>query len=426
MDRHWRFRTSTLKTLQSVPFLWGTAVSGHQVDGNNVRSDWWTWEQHPGHITDGTSSGPAINFWHHWHEDLDLAASLGTNAFRFSLEWARIVPTRGSIDSSVLAHYETLIRGCQERGLEPIVTVWHFSLPQWFAERGGWRSATALEDWTSYLQGVIPLLKRTGVRFVCTLNEPEIYVHQSYRQGTWPPGERSVLHAWSVYKTLATVHRRAYRLLHADIDWQPVVLLVVNHAWLETAHQNGLSAWMERRARSVMQWISAQQFLRWVHRDFDCLGLNYYFRNRIQWEGFRAGWKIRNPNRWTSDLGWDIDPDGLRHLLISLQSVHRPIMITENGLADARDRSRTLFLTEHISSLRDALNHESPVIGYLHWSLLDNVEWSHGKSPRFGLIAVDYESQERYPRPSANAYRALISSNQQDFQHARDRAILTL
>lgn len=426
MDQHWRYRTSTLQTLREIPFLWGTAVSGHQVDGNNVHSDWWSWEKQPGHIADGTTSGIAVDFWHRWNEDLDQAVAMGTNAFRFSLEWARIVPRPGVVDAAVLEHYRTLIRGCRDRGLEPVVTLWHFSLPSWFADRGGWQSSACLQEWSSYLDAVMPLLRQEHVRFVCPLNEPEIYVHQSYRQGTWPPGRRSWKQAWRVYKTLATAQRMAYARLHADDSWRPIVVLVVNHAWLETTHADGFPAWMERLARSVIRWFTAERFLRWVQGDYDCLGLNYYFRNRIVWRGFRRGWGIQNPNTWTSDLGWDIDPDGLRHLLIDLKRLSRPILVTENGLADAKDATRIRFLKEHLSALHAALDAGTPVVGYLHWSLLDNVEWSHGKTPRFGLIAVDHRTQRRQLRPSSHAYHGMIAGHHVSFLRARDHAILSL
>ncbi|OIO50221.1 MAG: hypothetical protein COX12_00325 [Candidatus Brennerbacteria bacterium CG23_combo_of_CG06-09_8_20_14_all_44_41] len=387
-------------------FLWGAAISSYQTEGNNFASDWWQWEQQPGNIKDGSVSSSACDFWNQYETYLDYAKQAGMNALRISIEWARIQPEQNQWSQQALDHYKKIIGAMKQRGLEPIVTLWHFTLPLWFAKQNGWLNENAQEYFLQYVKRVYETLKN-GVRYWITLNEPSVYLFNGFITGSWPPGKKLALHqAVRIRNKLIRIHKAAYHILK---NQNTLVSIAANLSWDTGASQykniNRLLEWLPPRGND---WA----MLHATQRECDFIGLNYYFHNTIRANVLHPFASVtsshKDPSR-NSDIGWEIAPQGIYEVSKKLyKTFHKPIMITENGLADAKDEKRAQFIRDHVKNIAQAIEKNIPVIGYLHWSLMDNFEWALGKTPRFGLIEMDYNTMTAHPRQSLWEYGTLI------------------
>lgn len=402
-------------------FLWGTSTSAHQVEGDNRWNDWWTYEQR-GSLPH--RSGPACRHYELFERDFDLARSLGQNAHRFSVEWSRIEPEEGAWNSHALAHYGTVVRALQERGLEPIVTLHHFTNPAWFLRRGGWSRGDSPALFARYVEQVASHLG-AAVTYWLTVNEPTVYVMQGYIAGEWPPCRRGAW--WSavrVFRNLARGHVAAYRVLHRR---RPGAKVGFAHSApvirpCDPARPRDRLAAAVRDAlinRAFFHLIGARRrpFRRTAHLDF--LGLNYYTRDVVRSSGWGLGALIGRACRVrhhgddgpTSATGWEVYPAGLRAVLERFSRVGLPLFITENGIATDDDGLRRDFLAQHLTVLGEALDSGLDVIGYLHWSLFDNFEWTFGTGARFGLAEVNYRTQERTVRASGREFERVCREN---------------
>lgn len=383
-------------------FLWGAATSAHQVEGNNVHSDWWAWERAtPGLVP----SGRAVDHYHHFAEDFALARQLGHTAHRLSLEWARLEPRRGHWERSALLHYREVLQELQRQGLVSFVTLHHFTNPQWFAARGGWQRADAPELFAQYVRRAAQEFGEL-VDFWITINEPIVWATQAYWARRWPPPRHSVWQLVRAVRHLAAAHRLAYRALHAV---RPQVQAGVAQHFIAYRPLDERRV-ADRRWAALRSYLFNHLFFRLTGPSHDFIGVNYYFAEDV-------GWRAGKPRRgtWTgpvSDLRWPIYPAGLTQVLREAGRYGRPLYVTENGLADAADVQRGGFIRDHVAATLAARAAGVDVRGYLHWSLLDNFEWDLGFAPRFGLVAVDYRTMARMPRPSAYVYRALIEQAQ--------------
>lgn len=397
--------------MEAMPagFLWGTATSAHQIEGWNRHNDWWDFEPR--------FSLAACDFVRRFETDLDLARALGTNTFRLSLEWSRVEPRPGERDADAVAFYDRVFAACRERGLRPLVTLVHFTLPRWCASRGGWLDPETLAAFERHVEWVAERFGDT-VDLFCTINEPNVHAGASYISGIFPPGRRFRPDlAARCEAALVRAHVRAYRILHEVIDRKhPGQRLQVGPA------QHAI-AWrpsrldvlgLVRRGSERFNW----GFLDAIEDDpdtrgtFDFVGINYYMALESHlMSALRFGGVLKLPRSpGTSDLGWPIEAAGLTTILVeAARRYGRPVIVTENGIADSRDLLRPGFLTEHVHALERARAQGADVVGYYHWSLIDNFEWHEGFGPRFGLHAIDYETQERTARPSAAVYRAIIA-----------------
>jgi len=402
-------------------FYWGAATSSHQIEGGN-RNDWTEWERrnahrlaqsakrhppkggwpefilqsHPSPLEpENYISGGAVDHYNRFREDFDLAKSLGHNAHRFSLEWSRIEPEEGRFNGSEIAHYRAVIAALRERGLEPFVTLWHWTVPCWFSRKGGFAKRRNLKYFERFAERVAAELP--GVKFWLTLNEPEIYTLNGYGKGIWPPEKRNALAAFLTLRNLARAHRLAYRAIK-EKNPAAQVGIAKNNVYFEAYRQE----WWNAIVKRCMDWCWNFYFLNLIAGTQDFIGLNYYFHNRIR------GKTNQNENRKTNDMGWELYPEGIYYVLLDLRRYRLPIYITENGLADARDANRAWFMQETLAQIRRAISEDADVRGYFHWSLLDNFEWDKGFWPRFGLVEIDYRTLERKPRPSAWRYKELI------------------
>lgn len=413
----------TKKQALSFPkrFLWGAATSAHQVEGG-THNQWSTWElenanvratQAPHHWDDLDSwsqiageakkaktyiSGSAADHFARYREDFDLLDAMNMNAFRFSIEWSRVEPQEGAWDVAAVEHYKAYVAELKRRGIEPIVTLFHFTLPEWFAAKGGFEKRANVQYFVRYAERIVRELG-LAARHIITINEPKVYADESYLHGHWPPEMTSKWQYVKVMQNLANAHKQAARAIHG-INRRYKVAIAYNAAYFYP----GDDAWLSRISAQLMQWAHDDYFLRKVARHCDFLGVNYYFSKRVY------GYRVHNPEEKVSDMGWDLSPENIQFALERLHEKYRlPMMITENGLADASDEQRQWFITQTLSGMNKAMEHDVKLLGYLHWSLLDNFEWDKGTWPRFGLAAVDYATQQRTLRPSAIWFGKVIA-----------------
>ena len=339
---------------------------------------------------DNYISGKAVDHYNLYELDFNLLGKLNMNTFRFSVEWSRVEPTEGAWNAEALTHYKKYILALKARNIEPILTLFHFSLPVWFAEKGGFEKQRNIKYFVRFAEKTLSEMG-SGLRYVVTINEPEVYASQSYAVGNWPPNKSSRWQALKVYLNLARAHNRVAKMAH-KASRRYKVGIAKNVAY----HYAGDDAWLSRATAAAHRWASDDFFLGLIKRNLDWIGVNYYFSNRYY------GYRMHNPDKELSDLGWDMQPENLQPVLERLfVKYNKPLIVTENGLADQNDEFRQWWLTHTLLAMYRAMQNGVPLEGYLHWSLLDNFEWAHGRWPRFGLFAVDYITGKRTARKSA-------------------------
>ncbi len=428
----------TEKTLREFTFpkdfLWGAATSSHQVEGNNTNNDWWRWEQTR---VPRARSGQACDHWNRFEEDFTLARTLGHNTHRFSIEWSRIEPEEGQWDSAALAHYGEVIRSLRSKGMEPIVTLHHFTLPSWLARQDGWFSEKTPELFARYVEKVTEILG-SDVHYWMTLNEPAVYTYKGYLTGEWPPGVKSHEKAFKVFKNLLLGHVLAYEKIQKTYvrkNWKkPMVGLAQSVLIFRACSDRSLR---DRVAARFRHWMFNHLFVQALMRGraycvglfsihlpkantLDFIGLNYYTRDFVLHHGYgfpgilgQACTATVAQDRHTGKdnfLSWEIYPQGLHTFLKDFSRYKLPLLVSENGLGTDDDTERVDFIVEHLKAVALAMKEGAPVIGYLYWSLLDNYEWAEGFVPRFGLIEVNFATQERTVRNSARKFEKIIQS----------------
>lgn len=399
-------------------FLFGASTASHQVEGH-THNDWSEWERRkakefslraarklwPDYILnhfpnplqeENYISGRACDHYHRFREDFDIAKSLGHTAHRFSVEWSRIEPEEDKFDEREIAHYREVVAALRERGMEPFVTLWHYTLPVWLAQKGGIMNERFPEYFARYAERVSGAL--TDVSFWITINEPEVVAMCSYVLGMRPPEKRGIFRFYRSMSRMIRAHCAAYRSIK-NIAPKSRVGAAINMSWFESA--GGLVNDLMKR---LIDRFGNFYFLNRTIKDSDFIGFNHYARNCINW-GFN-----KNENKETTDVGWEVYPESIYQVLKQLQKYNTPIYITENGLADARDIKRGLFISRYLAYVKKAMHEGVNVRGYLHWSLLDNFEWDSGFWPCFGLVEVDYRTLERKIRPSALIYKKIIET----------------
>jgi beta-glucosidase len=372
-------------------FMWGAATSAYQVEGGIV-NDW----------TPHFDAKDATRHYQYFKRDFEMAKKLSHNTHRFSIEWSRIEPEEGNFVPEELAHYEKVIDELHRQGVEPIITLHHFTNPQWFAKKGGWANAQAPQYFKRYVDFVFSNLG-SKARFWITINEPMVYIAKLYFE---PKPRRLIknqtpLNAVNSIRNLIKGHCLAYELMHSE-KTSVQVGIAKNNTFYQSADKNPINLLI----KIISDYFDNQYFLNQIRNHQDFIGLNYYFRNRIKL-GFN-----KNENREISDMGWEIYPEGIYHVLKQLKHYSKPIIITENGLADKKDKKREKFIKQHLYWMYKAMNEGVDVRGYLHWSLLDNFEWQDGSKPRFGLVEVDYTTYRRKIRKSALEYAKICKTNQ--------------
>ncbi|NJC97376.1 MAG: glycoside hydrolase family 1 protein [Anaerolineae bacterium] len=413
-------------------FLWGTATAAHQVEGNNTNNQWWQWEQ-AGH-TDGTS-GLACDWWGgRWKEDFDRAAEAGQNAHRLSVEWSRIQPTPEAWDEDALERYRAMLRGLKERGMTPMVTLHHFTDPIWLEEVGAWETEAVIPLFEKFVRKTVDALKEYCT-YWCTFNEPSGYALNGYvgggLSGNFPPGKNNIRLAMRVQTNMIRSHVAAYHAIHKIQPEARVGIathyrsLVPHHAWspLDKALarnafnlvNNGFPmALAKGYIRSVLGTIRIPE----ARGMQDYFGFNYYTRNRVTFDLLSPSTlfsKSHYPKDGDfSDKNFLVnEPDGMFEGLkwVVRTFPNLPIIVSENGFADAEDKVRPRYIAQHLHQLGRGVHCSWPLKGYFHWTLVDNFEWDQGWTLRFGLWALDVATQKRTKRPSADLYAEICKEN---------------
>ena len=413
-------------------FRWGTATASHQVEGGNDNNQWSVWEQTSGRIANDDRCGLACDWWANAEADFDRMVELGLNAHRLSLEWSRIEPRDGVFDEAALDRYRAMLLGLRRRGIEPMVTLHHFTNPIWLEERGGWiEHDVVVPRFERFVRKVVKALGDLCDLW-CTVNEPNIYAVMGYLSGgRMPPGRGGEIDSTlAVVRNLLLGHGAAYHVLH---EAQPLARVGLAHHMrlfqpltgspldgLMTRVYDGIfnNAVIEALTRgrwSALLRRGASVSARGLAGTLDWIGLNYYSRERVSFDRKNpAGLYGRiqfTPGAPLSDFGYgELHAEGMAPLLRKLARLDLPIYITENGLPDADDDQRPGFLLEHLRELWRHTQFNWRIEGYYHWTLVDNFEWGEGYRMKFGLYDLDPRTQVRTLRRSGMLYRDIVKT----------------
>lgn len=410
-------------------FLWGTATSSHQVEGNNKNNNWAAWEEEPGCIINDHRAGLACDWWGgRWKDDFDRAAEAGQNAHRMSIEWSRVQPTPDHWDESALDYYREMVRGLVERKMTPVITLHHFSDPIWLLQQGGWEHSGTPKKFARFVYKVVDALKEY-VNLWVTINEPNVYVYMGYIEGVFPPGKRDLKAAFKVMRNMVRGHAGAYHIIH---EVQPEARVGVAH--------NYRGFWPDRRMFPPDIWMAgilARNFndafpgalvkgkLNFAFRSDriseaagtqDFIGVNYYTADLVRFAPLAFGSLFHKrhfpQDAEISSTGFIANvPQGMMETLKWAKRFKKPIIILENGVEDAEDSLRPRYMIEHIHQVWRAVNENYPIKGYFCWTLVDNFEWERGWTQRFGLWNLNTETQARIRRPSGYLYEAICREN---------------
>lgn len=412
-------------------FLVGAATAAHQVEGNNTNSDCWALE----HMKDSGYTEPsldAVDHYNRYEEDITLMAEVGLNAYRFSLEWARIEPQEGVFDGKEIEHYRSVIRCCKAHGIEPIVTLHHFSSPKWLITKGGWEADTTPQDFARYTRYVMEQLG-SEIRYICTINEANMgiqvaaiakrYMQQMMAKMAASKTDGAVQVGMNLEKLMAS-RQAAAAAQNMEVFG---VAKVESFTSPRTAHGDELIMEAHKAARAVIretaphvkvgltlslhdiqalpggeenaakEWTEEfTHYLPAIEGD-DFLGVQNYTRSRIDASG-----SLPAPEgAELTQMDYEFYPEALENVI---RAVHKDfkgdLIVTENGIATADDSRRVEFINRALAGVHHCIDDGIPVKGYCYWSLLDNFEWQKGYSMTFGLIAVDRKTQTRYPKDS--------------------------
>lgn len=409
-------------------FFIGASTAAHQVEGNNIYSDYWAME----HMENSSFNEPsldAVDHYNRYEEDIRLLAEAGLNAYRFSIEWARVEPQPGVFDEVAIGHYSRVLECCHQNGVEPIVTLHHFTSPKWLIEQGGWEAEETVEKFAAYCRHVVEKLG-DQMRYVCTINEANMglqiaaisrrYMKMMQNKAS---AESSVQVGINIENTMME-RMKKQAMENARIFGTPQPQTFVSQRTeqgdilIMRAHQAAKAAMKKIKPglqvgitlslhdiqihpggedEAMREWN--EEFLHYVPyiKDDDFFGLQNYTRTLVGVEG-----SLPVPEgAETTQMGYEFYPQALANVIRKVhQELSLPVMVTENGIATPDDMRRIEFIRQAMEGVESCIDDGIPVLGYCHWSLLDNFEWQKGYSMTFGLIAVDRDTQERHPKPS--------------------------
>jgi beta-glucosidase len=369
-------------------FLWGTATSAYQIEGDSRNTDWWRFE----HAVDTTTvepCGDACDSWHRYEEDLDIVQSLGLNAYRFSIEWARVEPQQGAISSEALAHYREVIEACHRRSIKAVVTLHHFTLPLWAADAGGFENPD-VASWMGAYARVIGDAFGDLIDIACTVNEPNIVALMGYLLGHFPPAVTD----WDRFANVNTVMRACHvamrDALRAGPGDFPIGFCLSMQEWEAVQGGEDLVAMMVSEMEDgYLSSLSGDDFL----------GVQCYTKVQLGPEGL-----VPSTGELT-EMGYLFWPQCVEYTVRrAAQATDLPIIVTENGIGTNDDTQRIRYLEQALRGVKNTQEAGIDVRGYFQWSLLDNFEWALGYGPKFGIVAVDRTTFARTPKPSAQWY----------------------
>jgi len=401
-------------------FLWGVSTSAFQLEGSPC-ADWTSWDC-------ALQAYPQVTaHYERFREDFGLLKELGVNAYRFSLEWSRIQPEEDVWSEEAIEHYQEVANILNDLGIEPMVTLHHFTHPAWFSERSCWHEDKSAEAFLAYVKKMVSAIR--GVRYWLTFNEPLILLLGGYLEGCMPPGIRDYRLAIRALGNILRAHGMAYGIIHSEVSGARVGLAHNMAALAPWRRWNPLDRQLVHLARGFYNHCILEAFgtgrvtVRFPFRrpiafsvpiqgTLDFFGVNYYTRVHLRFNPFRKmGVELRHRDLGgygLTDMGWEIYPKGLRKVLELACALGVPLIVTENGIATTDSRRKIAFLRDHVEVLKRCYRDGMDIRGYFYWSLLDNYEWLHGLDKRFGLYSVDFSTLERKRTPAASYYSNLI------------------
>jgi beta-glucosidase len=439
------------KFLEFPPdFLWGASTAAYQIEGGwneggRGESIWDRFTHTPGNIANNDTGDSACDHYHRWRDDVDLMARLGLSAYRFSIAWPRVLPKgRGAPNAAGIDFYSRLIDYLLEKNIEPIVTLYHWDLPQAIQDAGGWLNRRTI-DWFAEYAGLMFRTFGDRVTWWVSINEPMVCSELGFDKGNHAPGVRDRATALQVFHHILMAHGDAVAAARAcasaiKIGIAPALIAAYPASDTTTDREAAQEAWAgangyqldplffgrypeqihHAHEQAGIQPVIISGDMDRIRRPIDFLGVNHYFsqfytRDR---NGSPVAVKHASVPAW-SDLGWPVFPPGITDLLLRLKADYgpQPIFITENGISlndsiaadgSVHDPRRTTFLKGFLEALHNAIKAGVDVRGYCHWSLMDNFEWAYGYGPRFGLTYIDYATQRRIIKESGYEYAAII------------------
>lgn len=420
-------------------FLWATGEDAYQHEGGNLNNDWARWELlNPSPIENGDVCGRSVDFYNRYEGDFELAQRDGQNAHRIGIEWSRLEPQQGIYDLNAWQHYEVMLGSLKRKGFTVFLNIWHFTLPLWAAEMGGWENTAVMERWEA-------LVRECAVRFAkyvdywSTMIDSQIYALSGYGLGDIPPNKKDLELAVKIYRTLIYAHARAYHIIkeHGAVEdngvrkvprvgiiyfffrYQPKGFFmdrvivgqtdrIFNWNFLDAVHNGIIDI-------NILMGPSVRESNSMLKGTLDWIGVNYYTREILSFNPLKPGMVGRTSYSAypVTDMGWEIFPEGIYYICreVARRYVNVPIMIAESGLADARDDRRPGFILDHLAWVHRLIEEGCPIFGFTYWSLTDNWEWARGFGPKFGLYRVNMETLERSETASARLYRFIAQHN---------------
>jgi beta-glucosidase len=432
-------------------FLWGAATSAYQIEGSPLAdgagaSIWHRFAHTPGRIGDGATGDVACDHYRRWREDVALMRELGLGAYRFSVAWGRVLPQgRGRVNRAGLDFYERLVDGLLRAGIEPVLTLYHWDLPEAIDDLGGWLNPDVASWFAEYTEVVARVLG-DRVRWWATINEPWVVADGGYLHGVLAPGHSSLHEAPSAAHNLLRAHAAAVGAFRAVCRQRIGLVVNLEPKYPASASAEDLAATRRSDAYMNRQYLDPALLGRfpgemaeifgpaWPHWPqaevaalavpIDFLGVNYYTRGVMRHDP--AAWplaagRVRQDDAVYSATDWEVFPQGLLDCLLWVRQRYGevPILVTENGMAieepdavegELHDPLRIAYLRDHLAAVREAIRLGVDVRGFLAWSLLDNLEWNHGFSKRFGIVHVDFATQRRTPKASARFFAEVVRS----------------
>lgn len=436
----------------SKDFLWGCASAAIQVEGaydedGKGPSFWDTMSE--GHVDNGDTPKVASDHYHHMKEDVALMKELGLKAYRFSISWPRVIPEEGKVNEKGLKFYRDLLDELEKAGITPLCTLYHWDLPEWVYEKGGWMDDSVSEYFEEYAKVVVDALS-DKIQYWMPFNEPTSFIGEGYLHGTHPPYEKTVKGSEEekekvirLTRNVLISHAKAAKVIRENAKLTPKIGIATDttsyipdseskedieyarQKTFDTEVNHYLPNWwldpiMKGEAHPRLRAALSDEEMELIHKPLDFIGWNCYCANNYNEDaapGFKPGWA----GQPRTNMGWAITPDALYWgTRFITERYDTPLMISENGFANVdfvyddgkvHDPQRIQFLTWYLRGLKRAADEGYPVIGYMVWSIMDNFEWAFGLSKRFGLIYIDYRTGERIPKDSYEWYKEVIKSN---------------
>ena len=411
--------------------LLGSATASLQIEGGDRNNSWFQWAQE-GHIKDNTHCITSCDHWNRIDKDISLMKELNQQIYRMGIEWSRIEPQQGVFNNEAIEHYKDEIIKLKEAGIEPLITLHHFSNPLWIENMDGWLNPKVIDFFARYTEVIAQNLGDLVSDWI-TINEPNVYLAFGFVQGIWPPGHQNILDYFKGAKNMIRSHVHAYKILHKIRKlkgYNNTKVGVANHLRIYDPKNNNFlekiscklyeklfqNIFIDGMGTGKIPFFLGGGFPEGRGNFMDFLGINYYSRDIISFSlnPFELfGKREVKEGSQLNDLGWEIYPEGIFRLAKQYYQKYKvPIYITENGTCDNEDKFRAKYIYDHLLNIKKAIEEGIDIQRYYHWSTMDNFEWIEGLSSRFGLIYVDYNNFKRTIKKSGDFYSMICARHE--------------